>query len=131
MFTIDAYLRKKFHITNYNCWHFVRDVWQELTGTTLYDFTPAHTSKAELELAAHDAVQHFVQVERGPGCGPLIVLMQQTKTAPHVGVLIKGKVLHLKPCGAAYEAFDVARIGFSKVSFYTCKPSSWSPIPST
>lgn len=131
MFTIDAYLSKKFHMTNYNCWHFVSDVWEQLTGVKLNDFTPKHITKAELELAAQGATaQHFVEVERSQVI-PLIVLMQQPQTAPHVGVLIKGKVLHLKPCGAAYEALDVARIGFSKVSFYTCKPSSWSPTPST
>lgn len=125
MFTVDKYLSKRFHIDRYNCWHFVRDVWMELTGNLLYDYTPSLTTKYELELAAEDAVHRFSDVTdsvRGHEShigGPLIVLMQQPRSTPHIGVLFGGKVLHLRPYGARWEPLGAASVGFSKVSFYT------------
>src|SRR5688572_6970968 len=102
----DKYMSKRFHITNYNCWHFVRDVWFELTGAMLYDYTPAHTNKHELQLAANDARHRFKLV--APVCAqqsvlPVIVLMKRRHDVPHIGVLYKGKVLHLRPEGVMYQ----------------------------
>lgn len=116
----DKYLSKRFHITNYNCWHFVRDVWFELTNEMLYDYTPAKTTKYELQLAAEDARYRFVQVPKDTGKHlPLIVLMKRYRDVPHIGVLYKGKVLHLRPEGVMYQPLDVASVGFDDVLFYT------------
>lgn len=120
MFSVDKYLTKRFDLHRYNCWHFCRDVWFELTNHLLYDYTPLVTNKYELELAAVDAVHHFVEVtgvvlHTSP---PLIVLFRKPKDSPHVGILYKGMVLHLRPSGACYQPFEVASIGFNRVSFY-------------
>lgn len=115
----DKYLSKRFHITNYNCWHFVRDVWFELTNEMLYDFTPAKTTKHELQLAAEDARYRFTQVPKGSTTAPLIVLMKRYRDVPHIGVLYKGKVLHLRPEGVMYQPLDVASVGFDDVLYYT------------
>lgn len=119
---VDKYLGKRFHITNYNCWHFVRDVWFELTGEVLYDYTPAKTTKYELELAAEDARYHFVE-EPYPNAttAPLIVLMKRAHDVPHIGVLYKGRVLHLRPEGVMYQPVDVSSVGFQKVLFYSTR----------
>lgn len=120
MFTVDKYLGKRFHISNYNCWHLVRDVWFELTGDLLYDYTPAKTTRTDMWVAATDAQHRFMEVKR-VGTDPLIVLMQRPGDTPHIGVLYEGKVLHLRPNGAIYQPLEVASVGFSKVTFYTTK----------
>lgn len=123
MFTVDKYLAKKFSIGNYNCWHFVRDVWFELTGHMLYDYTPAKTNKHELELAAIDATHHFVEtdLQSADKLLPLIVLFRRPKDAPHIGVLYLGKVLHMRPQGVRWEPLQIARMSFDRVNFYTTR----------
>lgn len=122
MFDMSKHLGKTFNITRYNCWHFARDVWFELTGDMLYDYTPASTTKYELELAAEDATLHFVE-ELYPNAttAPLLVLMMRAKQTPHIGVLYQGKVLHLRPEGVMYQPLDAASATFQKVKFYTTR----------
>ncbi len=124
MFELDKYLSKRFNLQHYNCWHFVRDVWFELTGDMLYDYTPRPATKVDMELAADDARHLFNMV--APVCAqysilPVIVLMKRGRDVPHIGVMYEGKVLHLRPEGAAYQPLDVASVGFDKVLFYTTK----------
>lgn len=122
MFEVDNYLKKKFDILNYNCWHFVRDVWFELTGEMLYDYTPARPTKHDMHMAAEDAIYKFLQVNSiaaWPKHQPLIVLMKRRVDTPHVGVFYKGKVLHLTPEGARYLPLDVSTVGYEKITFYT------------
>jgi len=119
MFEVDRYLGKKFHLRDYNCWHFVRDVWFELTGDMLYDYTPDKLNRHELDLAAEDATHRFVALERP--VSHTIVLMKRARDTPHIGVMYKGKVLHLRPEGAMYQPLDVASVGFSKILFYTTR----------
>lgn len=127
MFEVDKYLGKRFHLQHYNCWHFVRDVWFEITGHMLYDYTPAHTTRSEMWLAATDAQCRFKEVKDWHTHGfndPLIVLMQRAKDTPHIGVLFEGKLLHLRPEGVIYQPLDVASVGFSRVLFYTTKAAT-------
>jgi hypothetical protein len=44
--------------------------------------------------------------------------MQRPKTPPHIGVFLRGKVLHLKESGAEFQPLDVASFGFTKMGFY-------------
>ncbi len=120
MFEVDKYLGRQFHITRGNCWHFVRDVWKDLTGEQLWDYTPAVTTKSELELAAKDAAPRFIEVPEFnvPCFQHLIVLFQRPRDTPHVGVLYKQKVLHLRAEGAMYQPLEVAKVGFPTVRFF-------------
>lgn len=115
---VDKYLSKRFHLQHYNCWHFVRDVWYELSGVMLYDYTPDRVTKYEMQLAAEDASHRFMRIET-PGTSPLIVLMKRNRDVPHIGVLYNGKVLHLRPEGAVYQPMDIASTGFDQIIFYT------------
>jgi hypothetical protein len=127
MFEVDRYLSKRFHVTAYNCWHFVRDVWFELTGDMLYDYTPSKTTRTNMWLAATDAQCYFQERKLNAtekACGTFIVLMQRAGDTPHIGVLYEGKVLHLRPEGVVYQPLDVASMGFSRIIFYTTKPKS-------
>lgn len=122
MFQVDRYLAKKFRLDSYNCWHFVRDVWFELTGALLYDYTPTKVNRDELYLAASDATHHFVlDASAKHSKLPSIVLMKRGREVPHIGVMYNGKVLHLRPEGAMYQPLDVASVGFDKVLFYTTR----------
>lgn len=118
MFEVDDYLGKRFHLKRYNCWHFARDVWRDITGEQLYDFTPPFLDKEALTLAAEDARHKFVRVT-GDALQPLLVLATTPCDSPHIGVLYNGRVLHLRQAGALYEKLDSFKVGFTGINFYT------------
>lgn len=135
MFEVDNYLAKRFDLKTYNCWHFVRDVWLELTGQDLRDWSPTEPTRDNLQAAFRDGALTFtkvMQLHTPDGrlvslvrenisyiMQPLIVLMSNPSQVSHVGVLFEGRVLQLRQQGVMYQYFDAATAGFSHVEFYT------------
>ena len=114
----DAYMARRFDVRSSNCWHLVRDVWREATGIDLGDLTPAQTDTESLHGAARAAVDgpQFERLSRPRS--PCIVLMRRRAEMPHVGVLLRLRVLHLTPDGARHQWLsDVAR-EWESVEFY-------------
>lgn len=106
----DDYLHRTFDMRTSNCWHLVRDVWRAMTGVDLGDLTPDETDAASLDDAVWAAVEgpHFIQLERPEQ--PCIVLMRRRREMPHVGVLIRWRLLHNTPKGVRNPWWsDVAR----------------------
>lgn len=113
----DDYLMRRFDLRAYNCWHLVRDVWRDMTDVDLGDLTPSSLETPALVGAARDASDgpEFVQVERQRTC---IVLFERPGTMPHVGIMLRGRVLHLRPDGVRYQLLEAAQLGFRSVTFY-------------
>jgi hypothetical protein len=106
----DDYMRRTFDIRTSNCWHLVRDVWRDLTGVDLGDLTPPKPDRFALDEAAWAAAEgpRFVRLERP--CQPCIVLMRRRSEMPHVGVLLRWRLLHITPQGVRNPWWsDVAR----------------------
>lgn len=123
-FEVDKYLSKRFSLKSYNCWHFALDVWEDITGERLYDFTPAELNKGELQLAAQDATHRFVRVPENHHRQPLFALATTPRDSPHIGVLFNGRVLHLRKEGAIYQRLEAFMVGFNDVHFYTTASQS-------
>lgn len=103
MFTVDNYLQRKFDMKSYNCWHFAKDVWEDLTTE---------------RLESRD-IGNFVSVKPRTPC---FVLMQKPNAVPHVGIFYNSKVLHLHPIrGVCYEPLFLASVGFHDTSYYVTK----------
>lgn len=102
----DTYLMKRFNKDTYNCWHFVHEVWRDLTGTDLSTPNPSVESIAP----------HMQQIDIPES--PCIVLMLRARCTPHVGVYYKGRVLHMNARGAEYGALDSVTASFPTVRFY-------------
>lgn len=114
----DDYMTRRFDLARYNCWHLVRDVWRDMTGVDLGDLTPPRTDRASLAEAAWEATDgtQFVRLERAEY--PCIVLMRSRRRQPHVGILMRRRVLHLTERGVLYQAlYNMAR-EYESVEFY-------------
>lgn len=114
----DEYMGRSFDMRSYNCWHLVRDVWRDMTGVDLGDLTPPQTDRGSLDAAAWEAADGagFDRLERAQQ--PCIVLLRRPRDTPHVGVLLRGRLLHMTPSGVHYQPLeDVAR-EFASVAFY-------------
>lgn len=114
--SVDAYLGKVYDEDAYNCLHMARDVWYDLTGEDIWDRLGT--------LRAPKVHRTFVRrnrlgFDRLPGpVDPCIVLMRRPHTEPHLGVYLRGKVLHINSVGVAHQTLDVASLGYKTVSFY-------------
>ena len=123
MFTVDNYLPKVHNMEDYNCWDFIREVWLELTDEDIGFRTPKNvTRKAMKEKFAREEAD-FTQIDTP--IDPCIVLFKRHRVLPHVGIFVRGKVLHLpEHSHAKYEKLEIASLGFKEVGFYLCKQSS-------
>lgn len=114
----DEYMARSFDLRSSNCWTLVRDVWLEMTGVDLGDLTPPETDLASLDDAVWAAVEgpQFVRLERP--ANPCIVLMRRRREMPHVGVLLKWRLLHMTARGVRNPWWsDVAR-EFDSLEYY-------------
>lgn len=113
---VDRYLQKTFNYQTYNCYHFVRDVWLELTGIDLGDQVPDQKSSSIYNEKALQVANTLTALDTVQN--PSIVLFQRLRVEPHIGVYFDGRVLHLSRHGAYYMPLDQVSAGYTKVSFY-------------
>jgi hypothetical protein len=113
---IDSFLDRRFDISRYNCWHFLREVWLELTGEDLGDRTPERLSQNALVARFDSDVPAFKKLP-GPA-DPSLALMTRRGSIPHVGVYIKGRILQLAKDGPTYLPPRLAAMGFDEIGYY-------------
>lgn len=117
MTSVDAYLGRTFHKASYNCLHFTRDVWLDLTGVDISDRLAGLWHLPTKRVRRHNT-RSF---ERLPGpIDPCLVLMQAPREAPHVGIYLRGRILHITTCGVEFMLLDVASRGFKTIRYYKC-----------
>jgi len=100
---------------SYNCLDFAIDAWIHLSGDE-------HASEKLRSLC--DRIRIFLSAVRGfkklsKASSPCFVIMQKTRTDPHVGIFVDGRILHLIESGVEFQPIQVARRYFSKIGFYT------------
>lgn len=116
--SVDKYLDKKYNLKNYNCVHFACDVYFSETGKNIHEiFYGLLLSKADRFVNMSSLKK--MKKHKAP-VSPCIVLFQARKCEPHVGVFIRGRVLHITPEGVKFEELSQAGYFFTKASFYSC-----------
>lgn len=118
-YSIDKFYDREYNEKEYNCLHFVREVWLDITGKDIGTKLATFMLPAQDRTATFESRQYFQRVDTP--VEPSIVLMGRARTPPHVGIYIGGKVLHIHPRGVELQPVDVAMRGFSTVRYYICK----------
>lgn len=106
MISIDEFLgkvRKK----NYNCADFAAEVWERLTEK------PAKYLVEDWCIESRSRLQRL-----NKPIDPCIVIFYQRKLTPHVGIFIRGRVLHLTDVGVEYQPINVTSRTFRNYRFY-------------
>lgn len=120
--SVDKYLGLTYDKRAFNCAHFVAMVWEELTGqdiaTNLAGFTRPKAERS-VNIAALRRFQRLATP-----VSPCLVLLARPRTEPHVGVYLRGKVLHITEKGVAFDFIEVASSGFPSVRFYSVSDDS-------
>lgn len=116
--SVDKYLSRQYDIKRYNCLHFARDVWLDHTGVDITEhlqnvFHPDQRTDLRKSLRAFERITEPVD--------PCLVMMHRPRLAPHVGVYLRGKVLHIWERGVEFLPVALASRGFESVRFYLCR----------
>lgn len=118
MESVDAFLDRTYIEGKYTCYDFVREVWKEITGVDIGDMARPTIGKEGMAGEWDYVAAKWQRLDALKE--PCVVLFQRPRMIPHVGVYIRGKVLHLpKDSNARFEELSVASIGFKRLSYYT------------
>ncbi len=116
--SIDRFFNRRYNAHNYNCAHFVCEVWEGLTGVSIaHKFTGLLTPVEDMRAAM--SLRSSFERLAGPE-NPCIVLMQRPRYPSHVGIFIRGRIFHLKETGVEFQPIEIASIGFTKTGYYKC-----------
>lgn len=107
--SIDRFLGKR-ATRQYNCADFSAEVLEYLTGK------PARYLVEDWSIQSRSRLQRLLEPDN-----PCIIIMYHRRITPHVGIYVRGKVLHLTNVGVEYQPVDVATRGFRNYRFYKPK----------
>lgn len=125
--SVDKYLNKVYDKRAYNCAHFVAEVWSDMFD---YDLSIALTGFMRPRKERHVSIKDlrcFKRIDAPES--PCIVLLQNYKEPPHVGIYLRGRVLHIQQSGVNFELLETVSVPFKKVSFYHVKQTCDSGEP--
>lgn len=117
--SIDIYMGRRYDRRSYNCGHFVADVWMDLTGV---DIGPAMSGLVKPTGQGQAILAHLRAFKRiTKPISPCIAMLSPPRGQPHVGIFLRGRILHITESGVHFDHIDVACMGFNHARFYECK----------
>lgn len=114
--SIDVFFNKRYDRRSYNCAHFVCEVWKHITGEDLSAKLTGFLKAPEDRRAVLSDLRSFKRLQAPES--PCVALMQRRGSAPHVGIFLRGRVLHIHEMGVEFQPIDVASRGFERIGFY-------------
>ena len=112
--SVDRYL-DRVRTPRYNCAAFARDVWLDLTGEDIGNALAGLLGRLTGARLSREAVRAFRELPTP--VSPCLVTFQRPRGPLHVGVYIRGRVLHLVGTGVQYQPIAVAARTFKTVRF--------------
>jgi len=117
--SVDRYFGRRYSPGAYNCLHFAADVWRDLAGEDIAERLSGLLTNG---LASRDVTRKTLRAFRVVEDAPpfnCLVIMQRPRATPHIGVWIRGRVLHLQSrIGVSHLPLHVATFGYRKVRFF-------------
>lgn len=115
--SIDTFFNRTFHPVKYNCVHFVREVWQYLTSEDISEkFGMLLLPPSDRRIEGRRLIASMPWLDYP--ASPCFALMQRRRVAPHLGVYLDGRILHIHELGVEFQPIDVASRGFQTVRFF-------------
>jgi len=116
---IDHFFDRLYNAKTYNCAHFVADVFKHEVGRDISETLAGFLLPPGKRTVNPSIKKQFTRIARPQDNA--IVLMSRPRTSPHVGLFLRGKVLHLTQySGVQFMPLHIATLGFRTVRFYKC-----------
>jgi len=117
--SVDKYFSRSYDKASYNCAHLVKEVWLDLTGNDI-DYALNGFLRAPKERFVSKSERRNLKRLDSPQ-SPCIVLFQSPRVPPHVGIFLRGRVLHItENRGVRFDRLNDITLGVSKITFLTC-----------
>jgi hypothetical protein len=113
---VDKFLDRKLDRNSFNCLHLTRDVWLELTGEDLSERLAGLMGRLGTKKLRRATVRAFRRLDAP--ISPCIVIMKLPHYQPHMGVFLRGKILHIQTHGVEFLPPSLATRGFKTVRYY-------------
>ncbi len=117
--SIDQFFNRQYSAGDYNCAHFVSEVWRHVTGEDISQQLSGFLLPPRDRAAKVKIRRRFRRLEKPKS--PCIVLMQRPGASAHVGVFILGRVFHIRREGVEFQPLEVVTLGFKTHRFYDVK----------
>lgn len=117
--TIDHFFNREYDGGKYNCAHFVAEVWQSLTGVDIRGQLDGFLLPPGKRFVKSGIRRRFIRLEKPKDL--CIVLMYRVKGSTHIGVFIRGRVLHIQRVGVSFHPVEIATMGYKTFRFYDVK----------
>jgi hypothetical protein len=111
--SVDQFLTRRRRRRRYDCRHFLREVWMAHTGEDLLERLPVLFGERPTVLANEIREVRRLRVPSDP-----CVVVFKRGLERHVGMFLRGNVLHLPGATPRFERIDIAMIGFQSVRYY-------------
>lgn len=95
---------------DYNCADFAAEVWEYLTGEQ------ARYLVEDWHIESRSRLQRI-----NSPANPCIIIMYAKRIVPHVGIFVRGKVLHLTDVGVEFQPVYTATRSYRNHRFYVPK----------
>ncbi|NMK45516.1 hypothetical protein [Achromobacter sp. Bel] len=112
--SIDFLLSREYDRKTYNCLHFAADAWEHLTG----DARLHQVEEWDFQAGRLSALFRDLRRQRGPTVEPSLVLMEALGGGSHIGVCLRGRLLHLTEGGAQFLLIEALAASYINMRFY-------------
>src|SRR5262245_60587969 len=117
---LDKYFLKKYNSKTYNCAHLVVDVWKEVTGQDITKILGTFLAGEEDRDASKMGREWMIPIENP--IDPCFVIFRLSKVAPHCGMYLRKRVLHITPKGVYFQPLEVIAFYYPRRRFYQLCP---------
>ncbi len=122
MSSIDKFFGRKYNPRSYNCAHFVVDVLRDQANIDIKKYWEVYLTGPSERTATHLSFDCFRRIHEPEDNA--VVMMKSPGQAPHVGVFLRGRVLHIQPRGVEFQLLDVVTKFYSSHRFYRVEKDS-------
>lgn len=106
----DKFLDRVYDLKNYNCAHFVTEVWEDLTGEDISELCGSFVGND-----AWSSLKDRKKLRKPES--PCVAIMQNPSILPHAGIYVEGRILHITETGVKFEELSVLKL-YNRISFY-------------
>lgn len=119
---LDNLYDRKYDSANYNCAHFVCEVWKQIKNEDISTVLNGALKAPSHRLMDAHSLRAFRRLQAPSS--PCVALFQLHRREPHVGIFLDGRILHLTENGVEWTYQETILVNFDKVRFYDIEKSN-------
>lgn len=113
--SLDSLMGKRYTAT-YTCLNFACDAWELETGQKLNDKVLSLLTAKSSRVVAREELNEF-ELLKEP-VSPCVVILRKQLRPLHIGIYVRGKVIHLTDDGVRMQPLDHLKLCYDRLRYY-------------